>query len=162
MKTLQVAFVPQSGNYVAVDVQCLTDLQDVINPSTSISDDLHITLMYSPDSTVDTDDVATVLPLNSFIPLEPVSSIGFEIFGKEEDDERAVVALIKSEALVNANRKLQDLGMEYTFPDYRPHVTLCYVPVDEAESIVEQLSGQTLSFKLGLIKSDAIDKDYAK
>lgn len=52
---------------------------------------------------------------------------------KEEPDYAAIVVEIEDEHLMEAHRRLSYLPHVNTFPEYRAHMTLCYVKLDKAQ-----------------------------
>lgn len=80
------------------------------------ADELHCTLMYSvsesdvEESPNDSVHLATVL--------------GMEIMG--EGDGRAITVQLNSETLHQRHDELKSLGLEYSYPEYKPHLSLVY------------------------------------
>jgi hypothetical protein len=81
------------------------------------ADELHVTVIYSPEKTVEQERVMRNVHQISV----SAQIIGFEVFGKDND---TVVALLRSEQLVLDHLKWKALGAEPTWPDYRPHLSL--------------------------------------
>lgn len=82
-------------------------------------DDMHVTLMYSKNSKVQTDTKSNVL-YSARIKGQP-SIIG-------NDPWRALVVDLDSNELVKRHRELRDAGGNHSHDEFRPHLSLKYSP----------------------------------
>lgn len=87
-------------------------------------DELHCTVMYSPDHIPHSIPIPRNMPIKGRI-------IGLALFG----DNDHLVALVESAQLKSFNRRLVKNGAVSTYPEYRPHITLAKVPSDNSIDI---------------------------
>ena len=118
----------ETGAFVGVrfsseTVKCLKDMIKTLgvqNPTDT--DDFHCTVMYTRS------DVPDLLDMDgqSFDPPLIATADKFEIFNSN-DDHDCLVLLIKCDELVERHEAIKDkYGAVYTYPDYKPHITLSY------------------------------------
>ena len=108
------------GNYIAIkspniNVKTLFD-NDIPKEGKQIeSDDYHCTLMYSPNTNISKQKIESVLHNYDKIKVTVVSSDTF-------NDN--FVLLLKSDVLNEIHAKLTNIGMEHTYSQYNPHITI--------------------------------------
>ena len=97
-------------------IASLCDRYDL--PFTEI-DELHCTVMYSPEHVPDSIPIPKNMPIKGKI-------YGLALFG----DNDHLVALVDSPELMAFNRRIVRNGAVSTYPEYRPHITLAKVSSD--------------------------------
>lgn len=86
--------------------------------------DPHITLLYGLHKEVEDLDIIESFKGYKSTDVD-ISVNGIDIF--KNDDFEVVKMNVKSEFLTNMNKKLSTLPHTSDFPDYKPHITICYV-----------------------------------
>lgn len=127
------------GNYVSLQCDDLL-LPDELLPKsgTKPTGKSHVTLMYSPESAVDSrilDNQLSMVPQD----MELVVT-GFSVFDSLDKDnpealltKGCIVANVQHPFLQTIHDSLETLGMEHTYPEFSPHITIAYdVDIDEA------------------------------
>ena len=84
----------------------------------------HITLLYGLHKEVEDLDIIESFKGYKSTDVD-ISVNGIDIF--KNDDFEVVKMNVKSEFLTNMNKKLSTLPHTSDFPDYKPHITICYV-----------------------------------
>lgn len=111
----------KNGNYVGMklcdeSVEKVMKLMKKLKLEKPVSeDDLHITLMYSPNK-----------GNPSFMPskLEQVAMpTRFALYG---DDKNCLVIKLESEGLQERHKEIGSFGFIHTYDEYNPHLTLSY------------------------------------
>ena len=110
-----------NGTYVSVDYDSLSNLSLTIFCSTNLIKfdytNFHTTVLYSSDI-VEIDDYQD---LGICIPDK------FEIWDTNSSNKKCLVLKLKANKLVEIHKDiLTRTGAKHSFPDYTPHVTLCY------------------------------------
>lgn len=126
-------------------------------------DDPHVTLLYGLTESHDLKEIEKVIFNESFDSIVLDDIIVFE------NDERDVLVfeVEKTPNLVNANKSLRD-NLEYynEYPEYKPHVTICYVKAGLGKTYREQIiKSLKESFPVkckisGLFYSDISGKEF--
>lgn len=105
----------------------MSDLADVSGLELETIDELHCTVMYSPDKVP-----SSLIVDRSF---QTTWVIGASIFGTA-----LVLRLFCTSQMLKRFRVWTDLGCEYTWPDYQPHITIAkIVEPDGKENLVTEL-----------------------
>ena len=136
---LEEADAPR-GNYVSFDVD---DPGLDIQPKTGTvvpKGKFHVTVMYSPDTEFDDMTIMREIELYS-MPFEARVAYAKVLDSQESPDKAAVVLVLDSPRLNIIHRKLTEMGLKHTYPEFIPHVTLAYdVDRKEAERMVTVLN----------------------
>lgn len=148
-----------SGNYVSI--KTTLEKGDVEIGNGVFTKSPHVTLMYSPDTSIEFKEIDKVL--ENF--KEPITAIfeGISIFGDSDNaGSNAVVLRLKSEKLHEIHKELQALGLTHTY-DFEPHLTYAYkLSKDEAETLKNELEGvyNGKEFTLDGFTNEHIDKEW--
>ena len=107
-----------------------------------VSENAHITLLYGliqPAYIISSwvDEVLAGWERPEFLAPERISF--FPSPDANELGYAAIVVEVEDEHLVEANQRLSYLPHVNTFPDYRPHMTLAYVKLSEAQKWMDAL-----------------------
>jgi 2'-5' RNA ligase len=126
-----------------VDIE-LTQYQNIISQDDLFSDGEysgkvdapHVTLLYGLTQSYKLDEIEKIVSKESFdnIVLKDVI-----VFGNDERDV-LVFEVDKTSNLVNSNKSLRD-NLEYysECPEYKPHVTICYVKAGLGQNYKEKI-----------------------
>lgn len=115
----QKQFTGQSGCYCSMmlDPESINSIETLCKscglPFTQ-KDEIHCTVVYSPDA------VPHSIPVHPNMPIH-ATIIGFDLFGPEKD---CLVALLDSPDLQDINKRFVENGAVPTYQEYRPHITL--------------------------------------
>jgi hypothetical protein len=164
-----------TGNYVSIDVEPSTIIPMHIAPSTGTPvpmEKRHVTIIYSKESRVNPAEVKSWLTLHCVqtIVAEGVEFAAFDSIPKdgERDEKKATLVLkLKCNELVRIHEKLKDMGMAHSYPDFSPHVSVCYeVDQDECHKIVPALNSKLQSSPISVVltryHSDYICENWVK
>ena len=165
-----------AGNYVCIkaeDQERIFERMHIAPPKTGVAPpngDYHCTLIYSKETDVNPKRI-----------LESIHSTGlnynninaevdcFECFdslpeeGSRDAAKSCLVMKLKSNELLKLNDHLRQLGLNHSYAEYSPHITLYYnMSVDEAHYFKDMMNVHPEKFVLNLsgIKSETINKDY--
>lgn len=118
------------GNYVAATTNDPVLPEDLLPKSgTRPIDKSHITLMYSEFTDVDPRIIENFLKT---VPQDfEVKPTGFELFDSKKDGElipekSTLVMRVDHPFLYTIFESLVSLGMEHSYPEFSPHVTIAY------------------------------------
>lgn len=107
-------------------------------------DNYHITLIYSQFSDVDQRIIANLLemvPRDYDLVYDLVDCFDSIKEGETEATKAALVLKVVSPTAEKIHESLVSLGMEHSFPEFSPHVTLAYdVDIDEARECMGKLN----------------------
>ena len=90
--------------------------------------DLHITLIYdkrNPELNYRPD-------VKSFIGYH----IDIQMMGKPDSEYYAIALILVSDQLQQKHKELKDFGFQHSYPDFVPHVSLIYKPMDRDIEII--------------------------
>lgn len=156
-----------AGNYVSVDVLGLpTDLIKGVDGSINRSP--HITLMYSPKTSILPEKIDSVLK-NFDVSGKYGTVVSSEVFdspskdGEQDKKLGCIVLKVNMPELDKIHQSLKDAGCKHTYDDFTPHATLMYnVPIDQAKSAVDTINKNlgVVKLKLGKFNNEPIDKDW--
>lgn len=95
-------------------------------PFNQEDEELHVTLMYSPVG------IPSILEL----PKLPCTALSnqFEMFGEDKD---TLVLTLNAPYLHEINKQLRDAGCIPTFPEYKPHITVCICDIPPSKSTLK-------------------------
>lgn len=176
MKTFKEFLVENAnGNYVCIDVQhslksffAHVGLQEPVTGQSPPDGDYHCTLIYSPTTYSDPDKVMQNLKRN-FADNYVAKIHSFECFdstpkdGERDSEKSCIVMKLHCPELMFIHRFLQSLGLQHTYNEFQPHVTLKYnMSVEEAHFYKDKLNALNLDMLIDLqgFKSQAINKNY--
>ena len=130
------------GIYVCLNVVPSIELRNLVLTGIP-SDKFHITLMYAVgeyDNIFEVENYLNDVLFTKGLPND-MQLIGFESLGKDVDD-RAIVALIKSDDLIVIHNELKDkFNLKHSFDDFKAHMTITYGNTDrEADTMVKCLN----------------------
>ncbi len=142
-------FEAKVGNYVAVDAILPENLKKELDElTTSVGriqdDDLHATIIYSIGTTMDDDRIGRLLhhqPEQFHGTIKHVAK--FDALPK--DGQRpsglcTIVLEIDCPELIRLHNTLRAIGLNHSFDEYKPHVSLYYdIPIEEAETLLPQI-----------------------
>ncbi len=134
-------FTGTSGFYCSMllssaSVTRIASLCDRIGYPFTQKDEIHCTVMYSPEHVPSSIPVPPKMPIKGQI-------VRFELFGEEKDH---LVALVESAELKALNKKLVDAGAVSTYPEYRPHVTVAKIPSDKKQEVTAKFMPIDIEF----------------
>jgi 2'-5' RNA ligase len=176
MKTFKDYLIETTGkgNYVCIDSEDLgaffarIGMQEPVSGKAPPNGDYHCTLMYSTDSSVNPDKA--MANITSMFPREiKAEVVHFECFdslpeeGVRDEAKSCIVMELQNPLLNRMHEYLKSMGMQHSFPEYRPHVTLRYnMSVEEAHYYKDKLNSANISLSINLanFKSETINKDY--
>ena len=117
------------------DIHKLIDKEDVYDEDGyGYEDESHITILWGLLDGVLDKDVKDIL---SGIPKPYIELSDIDIFqGKEYD---VVKFNVTNQLLTDLNSNLATLPNEQTFPDYHPHMTICYVKPGKGVKYIQKL-----------------------
>lgn len=157
------------GNYVAARTEDPVIPKNLLPKSGTVPEGKsHITLMYSMFSCVDG------RILDNFIKTVPhdfqVTPTDFECFDAKGDNEgkAAVVMCVSHPFLQTMHDSLKTLGMEHSYPEFKPHITIAYdVDLDEAYEVRDRLrdwlvNGNSNPINTIEIYHEPVDKEWSK
>lgn len=158
------------GNYVSVDVEGLP-LTLVASLPGTVNSKPHITLMYSPESSVPLDHINYVLGRKSLLgAVVPVT--GVDIFDSESDDTNGrsehvgcIVLKVNSPQINDLHNHLVRLGCKHTYNPFNAHATLIYnCPIDQcriaAKEIQSKIARDGMFLTCKGFNNDFIDKNW--
>lgn len=138
----RAAFTGTSGFYCSVAVKNegnVRKLLDKHNLKCNV-DQLHCTIMYSPDETIEDPHVPNIDEIVATVT-------GYDMFGHKKD---TLVLRLESTELSDLHNKYKDDGAVPTYSEYHPHMTIAeeIELTDEVKSNVEKLLKEltTISF----------------
>ena len=128
----QQAFTGTSGFYCSMllsdaSVKRIEAMCKKVGVPYTQKDEIHCTVMYSPDN------VPKTIPVPKNMPMEGTGT-RFERFGPEKDH---LVLLLDSPELHELNRRIVAAGAVSTYPEYRPHVTVARLDDDRDYSAIK-------------------------
>ncbi len=151
------------GNYVAVRVSDIPK-QYVSSLNGEMSDDPHITLMYSPKTDVGNSIIDYILKKydirNSYVKVT-----GVDVFPKSDGDTdlACIVLLIEDSRLNDIHNGLKRIGCVSTYDVYRPHCTLMYnIPKEQAEITANLIRGTIMNSGIYLKTTTYINEELKK
>lgn len=161
------------GNYVSIDVDANSVFNIPHKPTSGIEtpqDKRHVTLIYSKESNVNPRDVLSWLTLNCHrtIVAEADYYAAFDSIpkaGERDENLATLVVKLKSPVLVDIHDKLKAMGMNHSYPEFSPHVSLFYkVDRDECHRVVDALNSTKPSYSVVLsgYHSSPINEDWVK
>ena len=122
----------QSKSYLV----SLMDKLDLKNPVQE--DDLHITLIYSKETTKEADDYK--IEQREYT----INASHFDLYGDNKD---CLVIVIESENLHEKHNYLKDNGFQHSYQNYNPHITIAFnVPEIPDNILLEELKNKKLVF----------------
>lgn len=136
------------GNYVSVDVEGLPLNLVAALPGT-VNTKPHITLMYSPESSVPLDHINYVLGRKSLLgAVVPVT--GVDIFDSLPDDTNGrsehigcIVLKVNSPQINDLYNHLVRLGCKHTYNPFKAHATLIYnCPIDQCRIATKEIQSK--------------------
>ena len=155
-----------AGNYVCLETEDMSfffaecgvpePISGVIPP------DFHCTVMYSEISVIEPERVASLLRTSGFNKPYIGKIVGVDLFDSPEDNSKcSLVAKLECPELMQAHDYLKGIGLQHSYKEYAPHVTLRYaMDTIEAAKYKELLSGCTGSVTMAKFRSETINKDY--
>lgn len=161
------------GNYVSIDVDANSVFPLRVKPSTGTEtppEKRHVTLIYSKQSRVNPKDVLSWLTLHCHqtIVAEADYYAAFDSIpkdGQRDDNLATLVVKLRSPVLQDIHEKLKAMGMEHSYPEFSPHVSLFYmVDREECHRLVDQLNSNPPEYSVVLsgYNSENINEDWAK
>jgi 2'-5' RNA ligase len=133
-------------------------------------DNYHITLIYSQFSDVDQRLISNLLqmvPVDYDLVYDSVDCFDSKKEGETDPTEAALVLKVNSPTAIKIHESLVSLGMEHSYPEFSPHVTLAYgVDIEEAYRCKNELNlwleGLPVRPRVTTTRfeSKAIDKDW--
>lgn len=164
-----------NGNYVCIDVEDdlssyfnSVGLQEPITGTAPPQRDYHCTLIYSKTTYTDPNKIMKAIS-EKFDPICHARIEGFDCFdslpenGVRDSAKSCIVMKLDCPVLHEIYRFLQSLGLQHSYPQYSPHVTLRYnMSVEEAHYYKDLLNTVFLEQVLTLknFKSQTINKNY--
>lgn len=164
-----------TGNYVCIhainDYDGFFDEVGIPDPKTGSSPpkgDYHCTLMYSENSNVDPTRIMNALAVDFNKDLS-ADIIGFDCFDAEDASKSCIVIKLKHDLLDHIHDWLKSFGLQHSYPEFSPHITLKYnMDVEEAHYYKDLLNTSLETgnvpipfVDLGGYKSAKINKNYA-
>lgn len=163
------------GNYVSATCDLPVLPQELMPVSGKRTDNnsAHITLIYSQHSNVDHKLINTILGMvtDKF----PLTVDHFECFdavpkeGEHDENKCTLVAKVKSAYAVTLHDTFKTLGMEHSYPEFSPHISIAYdVDREEGYQVKDKLNAWLLSNPISItvetkqFEVKAIDKDWVK
>ena len=143
------------GNYVAIQAESQKNFFNKMEkPQTGTpppDNDYHCTLMYSKTTFM---DPALVLKELTKFDGELVAAVtGVDCFdsppkeGSRDPAKSCIVLKLDCPQLVHAHNHLKAIGLQHSYPEFSPHVTLLYnVAVDEAHYFKDKLNKMRLGY----------------
>jgi 2'-5' RNA ligase len=129
--------------------------KDAEIPGLIVPSEYHVTLMYAPSQ--DLDKYKDDIPEDVSADTGPGSAKfgGYALYGENKD---CLVMKLDSDMLQRMHKRLRDLGLVPTYPEYSPHLTLSYQGSDVD---IDKLAKPDFEFKFQPdCEINAIDKDY--
>lgn len=128
----------------------LKEIQDQIDPedlyteteggrSYGIEDEPHTTLLFGFDPDVPLQDVVSVLDEHTFSPCQVYNASLFENKDKSYD---VLKFDVRGAELKETNKELAALPHTNEFPEYHPHLTICYVKTGKGKKYVDMFEGK--------------------
>lgn len=114
---------------------------------------LHVTVIYS--------EKKAVKPHLCFLYEKPLQAfiVGLDLLG---EDKNTLVMKLESERLNDRHEFWKKLGAEHSWPDYKPHVTLCYgVDKDKWEPKLKELSKKVKNSKVEIFFKGEYNEDIS-
>lgn len=161
------------GNYICS--YCETPfVPNELLPKTGklLTDKHHITIIYSENSNVDQRVIQNVL---SMVP--DSFDLGYDCFscfdsipkeGERDENKATLVLKVKSKVASQLHDTMKMLGMQHSYPEFSPHVSICYeVDREEAYQCVYNLNTwlanqPQMTIQTKYFESKPIDKDWVK
>ena len=151
MKTFK-QFISESkkqGNYVSINVKTSIEIKSlgsifgessVCNPG-----DQHVTLIYSEGTNVDKGVITKLLRnYEGDLDVTTNGAAAFDSLPKDgERDEKlcTIVVKLKSGILDEIHEKLKKIGLNHSYPEFSPHVSLLYnIPIDQKQKAIDIVS----------------------
>lgn len=164
VKYLKEATDTKTGNYVSVDAAFPEFVQQLKKNSGTLSNNAHITLVYSKEQTQDPDEILRML--NSKFNSTGVVDFDCAACFDGEDDTACVVLKLKSDKLQEIHDALISIGdIKHSYDDYSPHLTIFYdVDKDEAAEMVDHINTNHKNFNIRFqgFDSTTVIKDWQK
>ena len=150
MKTFtQFLIESKIGNYVAVDAILPENLKKELDElHTSVQripdNDLHATLIYSIGTTMDDDRIGNLLhhqPEQFHGTIRHVTKFdALPKDGKRPSGLCTIVLEIDCPELNRLHNTLRAIGLNHSYDEYKPHVSLYYdIPIEEAETLIDKI-----------------------
>ena len=155
-----------AGNYVCLETEDMSfffvDCGIPEPTSGVVPPDFHCTVMYSEISVIEPERVASLLRTSGFNKPYIGKIIGFDLFDSPEDNTKcSLVAKLECPELMQAHDYLRGIGLQHSYSEYSPHITLRYgMDIIEAAKYKELLSGCTGSVTMAKFRSEPINKHY--
>tara|TARA_R110000851_G_scaffold11862_1_gene41235 strand:+ start:343 stop:927 length:585 start_codon:yes stop_codon:yes gene_type:complete len=120
------------------ELQALIDDEDVYNvdgdKSYGREDEPHVTLLYGTLPSVTDNEIKEILYS------EPTPKVSIKNISLFENDKFDVLKFdANGKILNNLNKKLSEIPNENSFPDYIPHLTICYLKSGKGEKVIKIL-----------------------
>ena len=159
-----------NGNYVSIESESLKSFFNKMErPMTGTpppKDDYHCTLMFSKNTSIDTDLVLEELKKFSDKHVAIITKVDcFDSTPKDGERDSAkscVVLKLDCPALTDIFNHLQSIGLRHSYPEFLPHVTLLYnVDIEEAHYFRDKLNKMNLGWiNLSKFTSTVINNSY--
>jgi 2'-5' RNA ligase len=162
------------GNYVSIDNT--TELPDMKLEQhfggSHVCDfkDQHVTLIYSKETSVPLNNIASVIKNFPVIVKANVSGVAaFDSLPKEDGSrdvkECTIVLKLKSEVLNKIHKQLKSAGLEHSYDEFSPHISLLYnLPIEEKQKAIDliskYISKKPITVQLSGYKNNKIIKDW--
>lgn len=138
-----------SGNYVAIDVDDDIDLlgdEKIHSGKVTPEEKRHVTLMYSKTSAKDHEAILSMLK-DKYPPKIVADVVGYECFdalpkeGERDENLSCLVVKLQSPVLSMIHKHLASIGLEHSYPEFAPHMTLIYdMDRSEAHALKDKLN----------------------
>lgn len=165
-----------AGNYVCIkaeDQERIFESMHIAPPKTGVAPpngDYHCTLIYSKETSKDPKKILQSIQSTGLNYNNITATVeSFECFdslpeeGSRDEGKSCLVMKLKSDELLKLNDHLRQLGLEHSYAEYSPHVTLYYnMQINEAHYFKDIMNAAPEKFVVNLsgIKSETINKNY--
>lgn len=161
-----------NGNYVSAKVSFdNSDIQKTFKIESGKfvpKSELHVTLMYSKETSIDTRKIEDLLSTIDF-PLSGTFTHAASFDSKDSDGNATGLATLVLEIdcpeVVNIHQELMNIGLKHSYDEYRPHCSLVYnIDAKECSLLVDKLNkildNTKYSCSIHTPKAEPIDTDY--
>jgi 2'-5' RNA ligase len=118
-------------------ITSIIDINDIYSPDDTygIEDEPHLTLLYGLHKEVKDEDIKKIVDTINKKDIEIVGE-GIDIF--ENKDYDVVKISVKSDYLNELNKEFSKLPYTTDYPDYKPHITICYVKSGTGKKYIDK------------------------
>lgn len=164
------------GNYVSINnTTKLPDMKlEQLFGGSHVCDfsDQHVTLIYSKTTSVTLSQVAKVIAtFPSKIEADVVGVDAFDSTPKDDGnrsiEECTIVLKLKSDELTKVHKKLKAVGLEHSYDEFSPHISLLYdIPIDQKKKALDTVGKfiheKNIKVTLSGYNNNKIIKDWHK